>query len=111
MRAPPGFLSLLNMLRGTALTSAAPRDMARHLAAAGGVAKVDCAPQIDRGPEFGDVRRVNIHVVTEDRLAGPSAASPVMGDNPVAMLEKEHHLAVPVVRAERPAMVEYDGLT
>jgi hypothetical protein len=49
--------------------------------------------------------------VTEDRLAGPSAASPVMGDNPVAMLEKEHHLAVPVVRAERPAMVEYDGLT
>lgn len=37
-------------------------------------------------------------------------AAPVMRDDAVALAEEEQHLVVPVVRAERPAMMEHDGL-
>jgi hypothetical protein len=83
MGAPPGFLSLLSMIGGTALTSPAlaTRSLpcrATWRASPPPVANVHGAPQIDRGREFGDIRRISIHVVTEDRMAGPSVASPVM---------------------------------
>ena len=37
-------------------------------------------------------------------------AAAVVGDDPVAVLEEEHHLRVPVVGAQRPAVVEHDRL-
>jgi hypothetical protein len=38
-------------------------------------------------------------------------AAPVVGDDAEAVVEEEHHLGVPVVRRERPAVAENDGLT
>lgn len=38
-------------------------------------------------------------------------AAPVMGDDAEALAEEEQHLRVPVICAERPAMVEVDRLS
>ena len=37
-------------------------------------------------------------------------AAAIVRDDAIALVEKEHHLVVPVVGAERPAMMEDDGL-
>src|SRR4249919_649921 len=37
-------------------------------------------------------------------------AAPVVGDDAVALRQEEHHLGVPIVAGERPAMVEHDRL-
>jgi hypothetical protein len=34
-----------------------------------------------------------------------------MGDNPIAMMQEEQHLVVPVVRAERPTVAEHYWLS
>src|SRR4051812_29548572 len=59
----------------------------------------------------GKVGGVVVHVVPIAGLGGPTVPSPVMGDDPVATVEKEDHLAVPVVGRERPAVTEHDGLS
>src|SRR5262245_59926529 len=51
-----------------------------------------------------------VHVVAVADLARPAVAAPVMGDDAVALPEEEEHLGVPVVAAQRPAVVEHDRL-
>src|SRR5438105_12068522 len=52
-----------------------------------------------------------IHVMAAAGLGRAAMAPPVMGDHTEALAEKEEHLSVPIVRRERPAMAEHDGLT
>jgi len=52
-----------------------------------------------------------IHVVALAWLGGPAMTAPIMGDDAISMIEKEHHLRVPVICRERPPMAEHDGLT
>src|ERR1700722_18776045 len=59
----------------------------------------------------GAVGRVGVHVVAEIGLGRPAMATTVMRDDAVSVQPEEQHLAVPIVRAERPAMVEHDRLT
>src|ERR1700751_3236758 len=35
----------------------------------------------------------------------------VVSDNAIALIEEEHHLIVPIIGRERPAVAEHDGLT
>ena len=67
--------------------------------------------QIKRLDEFGNVGGVGIHVVPIDRLRGTAVPAAIMGDYPITVVQKEHHLRVPVVCGERPAMVEEERLT
>src|SRR6202041_831895 len=59
----------------------------------------------------GAVGRVGVHVVAEIGLGRPAMAPTVMRDDAVSVQPEEQHLAVPIVRAERPAMVEHDRPT
>src|SRR5882724_2033039 len=52
-----------------------------------------------------------IHVMAVAGLAGSAVATAVMGDDSIAVIEKEQHLRVPVVGRQRPAMAEHDRLT
>ena len=65
--------------------------------------------------EMGDNRReivgVVVHVMAVGHLGRAAMAAPVVGDDAEAVVEEEHHLGVPVVRRERPAVAEHDGLT
>src|SRR4051812_17705738 len=52
-----------------------------------------------------------VHVVTVADLAGATVATTVMRNDAIALSEEEKHLVIPVVGAERPAMVEDDRLS
>ena len=47
-----------------------------------------------------------IHVVAVGGLSRAAVPTAIMGDNPIAMMQEEQHLVIPVVRAERPTMAE-----
>jgi hypothetical protein len=52
-----------------------------------------------------------IHVVTVAHLCGPAMTSAVMSYDAIAVVDEKNHLRVPVIRRQRPAMAEHDGLT
>src|SRR6266567_3846422 len=54
---------------------------------------------------------VMIHVMPFASLRGPSVAATIMGYDPIALIEEEEQLGVPVIRRKRPAVTEHDGLT
>ncbi len=87
-----------------------PGDIARDFAAAGRMADVDRVPEVERSSEVGDVGRVGVHLIAAVRLVGPAVAAAVVGDDAISFAEEEQHLVVPVVRAERPAVMEDDRL-
>jgi len=49
--------------------------------------------------EFGEVIGIVIHIVSVAGLARSSVTSTIMGNDAIAMIQEEHHLGVPVVRA------------
>src|SRR5450755_270655 len=85
-------------------------DVAGHLAAPGGMTDHDHVAQIEHGDERGEIVSVGIHIVATRGLAGSSMAAPIMSDGTIAMGDEEHHLVVPGVGIERPAMAEDNGL-
>ena len=56
------------------------------------------------------VRSVVLHVVTIADLARPAMSAPVMSNDAIPFPDEVEHLCVPVVGAQRPAMMEDDGL-
>jgi hypothetical protein len=88
-----------------------PRQVAHHLSAACGVTDVNRVLQIEVGGDGGQVVGVVVHVVTLGRLRGSPVTAPVMCDDTVVASHEEHHLRVPVVRRQGPAMAEHDGLS
>ena len=86
-------------------------DIMHHLAAAGGMADVNGVLQVEMRRHGREIVRIMIHVMAVADLAGAAVAAAVMGDDPKAVIEEEHHLRVPVVRRQRPAMAEHDRLT
>src|SRR5262245_3694747 len=74
------------------------------------MADVDRVAQIEVCGDRGDVSSVMVHVVPVADLARPSVPAPVMSDDAVALLQEIEQLVVPVIAAERPTMMEHDGL-
>jgi hypothetical protein len=74
------------------------------------MADVDRIAEVERFGERGDVGRVGVHVVAARGLAGAAVAPPVVGDDPETLSHEVQHLVVPVVAAQRPAVVEHDRL-
>jgi len=74
------------------------------------VADVDRVVQVEHIGKLDDVGDIGVHVVAGRRLRRAAVAAPVMRDHAVALVQEEHHLRVPVVRAERPAMMEDERL-
>src|SRR5262245_31622901 len=74
------------------------------------MADVDYIAQIELLDDGGDIGRVVIHVVAvADRTRTPVPAT-VMSDDAVALAEEVEHLRIPVVGAQRPAVMEEDRL-
>jgi hypothetical protein len=82
-------------LRRAGLAVAA--EVACHLSAAGGVPDVDGVVQVEVLDQVGQVVGVVVKVVAVAGLRGAAVAAPVMGDHPVAVVQEEKHLGVPVV--------------
>lgn len=62
------------------------------------------------GGKGREIVGVVIHVMAAAGLGGAAVAAPVVGDDAIAVCEEEQHLRVPVVRRQRPAVAEHDGL-
>src|SRR6202171_4386261 len=60
--------------------------------------------------QFVYVSSVGVHLVAGNGLCGAPMPAAVKSDHAVSALEKEHHLSVPVVCRERPAMMEEQRL-
>jgi hypothetical protein len=85
-------------------------EVADHFATAGGMPDMHgalAAQVVDHGRH---VVGVVVHVVAVPHLAGAAMATAVMGDHPVAPCQEVEQLGIPVVGAERPAVVEVNGL-
>ena len=54
---------------------------------------------------------VMIHVMAAAGLGGAAMAAPVVGDDPETVAEEKHHLRVPIIGRQRPAVAKHDGLT
>src|ERR1700733_14657362 len=87
-----------------------PADVAGNFSAAGRVTDVDCVLEVEIFGEGREIVRVGIHVVAVPGLGGTAVASPVGRYDSITPLAEKHHLGVPVVRGERPAVAEHDGL-
>ncbi|MNV47621.1 hypothetical protein D3C71_1394950 [compost metagenome] len=87
-----------------------PGDIARRLPAAGRVADMHGVAQVQLLYQRGDVRRVVVHVVAIAYLRRAAVAAPIVCNDAIALANEEQRLAVPIVTAERPPMVEHDGL-
>src|ERR1700720_4226100 len=51
-----------------------------------------------------------VHVMPVTGLGGTTMSAPVVGYNPMAVIEEKHHLIVPIISRERPAVTKHDGL-
>src|SRR5262249_60087145 len=60
--------------------------------------------------DCGGVGGIVVHVVAVRNLARASMAATVDTDHAIAMVDEEQHLGIPVVGAERPAMMEDNRL-
>src|SRR6202012_5474158 len=72
---------------------------------------VNGVPEIERLDHCGNVGCISVHVVSGRRLRGTAMPAAIMGDYPVAVAQEKHHLRVPVIGGERPAVLEKQRLT
>src|SRR5271163_2138956 len=54
---------------------------------------------------------VMVHIVPVSDLARPTVTAPIMGDDAIAVTQEEHHLIVPIIRRQRPAVGKNDRLS
>src|SRR5262249_45903071 len=85
-------------------------DVAGNFAATGGVTDMDGIAKIEMLGDCGGVSSIMVHVVPVRHLTRAAMATAVDTDHAIAMLDEEQHLGVPVVGAERPAMMEDNRL-
>src|SRR5579862_7370225 len=71
---------------------------------------VECAFQVERVGQRNDIGGISVHLMTRRRLCRPSVSTSIVRDDPIALREEEQHLIVPVIGAQRPAMVEDNRL-
>ena len=84
-------------------------DVAGNFSASGGVAHQRGVREIERLDDGRKIVGIAVHVVSGRGLAGPAMATPVVRHYAEAVLREEKHLAIPSVRAQRPAVREcYD---
>lgn len=92
----------------------ASRGRSRHimgdLAATCRMADMDSVFEIKRRNQLGHVGGIGIHLIAAAGLVGSPVTAPVVGDDAITLRQEKHHLVVPVIRAQRPTVVEHDCL-
>ncbi len=86
-------------------------DVAGYFAAAGRVPDVDRIAQIKVRRELRDVGGVRVHFVAGRRLSRTTVTASIVGNDTVAVRQEVHHLGIPVIGRQRPAVVEDDWLS
>lgn len=87
-----------------------PGHVASNLAAARRVADMDGVLQVEMPHQGRHVGGVGVYLVAGGGLGRAVMAATVMRHDAVTLSQEEHHLGIPVVRGERPSVVEDDRL-
>src|SRR3569833_2750501 len=66
-------------------------------------------PQVEGADQRGKILGEGVVVVSLPGLAGPAMAAAIEGHATKAVRRHEHHLVVPDICGERPAMADDDG--
>src|SRR5688572_2989981 len=74
------------------------------------MADVNRIAQIEMRDDGGDVSGVVVHIVTITHLTRAPVATAVMGNHAKALLEEVQQLRIPIVAAQRPAVMEHNRL-
>ncbi len=90
-------------------TFAMTSEIMNNLTATGRMADVHGVLEVQMLRQDREIVRIVIHIVTGGGLGRAPVAATVMGDNAKAAIQKEHHLRIPVVRRQRPAMRKHHG--
>jgi hypothetical protein len=61
-------------------------------------------PEVQVRGHSGEVIGIVIHVMTDGRLRRASMTSAVVRNDPETSIQEKHHLRIPVIRGQRPAM-------
>src|ERR1700728_2072485 len=85
-------------------------DITSDFTATGRVPNVDSIFQVQLRDELIHIGSISVHIVAFRGLRGSAVAPSVVGDHAVAMMQKKHHLGIPVVGGERPSMVKEERL-
>src|SRR5580698_1090671 len=75
------------------------------------MADVNRVFQIQMLSDCSEVVGVVVHIMALGNLRGAAVTTAIMRDDTIAVVEKEHHLGIPVVRGKRPSMAEDNRLT
>src|SRR5690349_19502992 len=54
---------------------------------------------------------IMIHVMSAERLRRATMSAPVGSNDAISFAEEKKHLRVPIIRRERPAVAEHNGLS
>ena len=116
--SPSGLAGVFSISGGTAPMStrlrdprgAVPADVPGDFAAAGGVPDMDRVSQIEGAGERRQVFGVGVHFIAIPGLARPAVAAAIVRDTAETPVGEKHHLRVPRIRGERPAVAEHDRL-
>src|SRR5689334_2818414 len=87
------------------------RQVMHDLAAARGMPHVNRILQPEMIGDRFQVVRVMVHVVAAAGLGGAAMSAPIGGDHAVTFAKEKEHLRIPIIRRERPAVTEDDGLS
>src|SRR3546814_3862758 len=85
-------------------------DVAGHLAAAGRMADEDRVFEVQMLDQRRQVVGVGIHLVAVPGLAGAAVAAAIMANGAIALGGEGHHLRLPGIGTEGPAVAEHHRL-
>src|ERR1700688_4191371 len=88
-----------------------PGDIADYFAAAGRMTDMHGTLEVQVRGQRRQVIGVVIHIVSVGRLARASMAAAVMGDDPIAVIQEENKLRIPIIGGKRPTVRKHDGRT
>src|ERR1700682_3178284 len=71
---------------------------------------MNCVLQVELFSQSREIVGIGVDLVTIPGLRGTAVTAPVVRNDPIALLAEVQHLSVPLVRSERPAVTEHDGL-
>src|SRR5216117_2271426 len=86
-------------------------EIMHHLAAAGRMADVNRILEVEMIGYGLQIVGIVVHVVSVAGLSRATMSAPIIRNDAETFAEEKKHLRVPIIRRERPAVAEHDGLS
>ena len=84
--------------------------IARNFAAVGRMTDVDRIPQIEMFDDSRRIRSIMVHVVPRGDPCRTARTATIMRDDAIVIGQETQHLRIPIIRRQRPAVMEHNRL-